>query len=288
MADLPRPSGGAWGSQIPAPILFAAALEAFGDPDAAEIATAVALAESGGRMVVNYSGAETPGSLAGADTCASYGPWQINYCPTRDAGTTYRVNATRSDNPVVHAHSARAIYDGQGWSAWTMYANGGWQSYRGAASRARGDLDATAAALHDAGTDPKFSGQPKGTGDDWWSRITGNLGTIVAYGFGDALGGLFGVSGGGQIAIGEGAVSDLVGDGIGTVWQGIQSFAEFQLAIARWVANPDNWRRLGIGVAGVALVVVGLVIVFRDTATGVVLDAATGGLGGVAADALTN
>lgn len=91
-------------------------------------AVAIALAESGGRMVTNDSIGETPSSRRGVERCASYGPWQINYCPGRDAGSA-RETAANSTDLLTHANIAYDIYAQQGWRAWTMYRNGGYRSF---------------------------------------------------------------------------------------------------------------------------------------------------------------
>lgn len=135
----------AWGAQYTMTQLVDAASAAGFDDANAAIAGAVAMAESGGRMVPNHSIAETPPSRRGIDRCASYGPWQINYCPGRDRGT-YRQQASTSTNLTEHARFAKRVHAEQGWGAWTMYTNDGWRRHIAAASAAVGtrtDTDAS-------------------------------------------------------------------------------------------------------------------------------------------------
>lgn len=125
----------AWETRYEPVQLAEVAYAALKDEAQAAIAVAVALAESGGRMTVNRSAAETPQSLTGVDRCVSVGPWQINYCPTRDRGTI-RERAANSPALALHASAMATVHAQQGWNAWTMYANGTWQRHRAEALEA--------------------------------------------------------------------------------------------------------------------------------------------------------
>lgn len=119
----------AWEDRYTPEQLADVAYAALRDEANAAIAVAVAMAESGGRMTVNRDAAETPESLRGVDRCASYGPWQINYCPTRDRGTI-RERAANEPTLPVHVLAMKQVHAQQGWGAWTMYSNGTWREHR--------------------------------------------------------------------------------------------------------------------------------------------------------------
>lgn len=93
---------------------------------ALDIAVAVALAESSGR----------PAAIGDRDLphrgCRSYGLWQINSCPARDARDPVRRGADPAPllDPAVNAAAAWSISSrGTNWRPWTTYRTGAYRRY---------------------------------------------------------------------------------------------------------------------------------------------------------------
>lgn len=126
---------------LTAPQIYPLARQAgFSGPEAV-IATAIALAESGGR-----SDARGDVSLANAKWGPSIGLWQIRSL-NADNGTGRPRDASRLTDPAFNARSAYSIYKGSGWGAWTVYKTGAYMSKMDAAKTAANnpaDVSATA------------------------------------------------------------------------------------------------------------------------------------------------
>jgi hypothetical protein len=90
--------------------------------DEIKIATAIAMAESGGNTKAHN--AVPPDD--------SYGLWQINMLGAlgRDRQKRFHL-ASYADlyNPVVNARAAYSIYKGSGWQAWTTYTRGTYKKF---------------------------------------------------------------------------------------------------------------------------------------------------------------
>lgn len=93
-------------------------------PQAAETAAAIAVAESGANPdAVGDHNNPSPG-------CASYGLWQINYCPSRDAGTIRAQVAADPTNPALNAKAMAAISgNGHSFTPWTTYRDGAYKKF---------------------------------------------------------------------------------------------------------------------------------------------------------------
>lgn len=83
-------------------------------PAQAVIASAIALAESGGNPLATHK--NNNGST-------DYGLWQINSIHT----SVLHMGDWR--NPVTNAKMARAVYSSQGWKAWTTYNTGAFKKF---------------------------------------------------------------------------------------------------------------------------------------------------------------
>lgn len=99
------------------------------------IMTAVAFAESGGRVeVINSIGC--------------IGPWQINWPVHRKYDRRKLIN-----DPLYNCQAAHEIYNAQGLGAWSAYTNGSWRAHLAAARRGV----AQAAAVKGNASTPKSS-----------------------------------------------------------------------------------------------------------------------------------
>jgi hypothetical protein len=92
-----------------------------GSAGTANIAAAIALAESGGRSTVT----STQAGAAGGASCINVGLWQLATC---GKGAGYTV--TQLQNPDTNAQLAiMGSANGTNWSAWETYANGAYKQF---------------------------------------------------------------------------------------------------------------------------------------------------------------
>jgi len=87
-----------------------------------DVATAVALAESGGNT--NAHNSKPPDN--------SYGLWQINMLGDLGPSRRKQFGIATNDqlfDPNVNAKAAYAIYKGSGWKAWTTYTSGKYKGF---------------------------------------------------------------------------------------------------------------------------------------------------------------
>jgi len=202
---------------------------------------AIALAESGGRTdVIN----DTP-----ATRDYSVGLWQINYYGSLRAGRTasYGSPETLQGDPNAQAKAAIKLSgNGRNFTPWTTYTHNVYKQFMGPAV---------------AGAAPASSGG-------------GGLGlhTIT-----DAGGAVVGAVSAGAGAVVNGASSGLdwlTGGAVGAV----KTMGDAAVVFARFlgaVANPNLWRRLGLGLVGVLVVGLGLMLINRDAIGPAIKDAAT-------------
>jgi hypothetical protein len=119
------------GSQVPVPNLVGLAEEVGFTRNQAAIMAAIAMAESSGN-----SGAHNNNRNTGDD---SYGLWQINMIdrlgPERRAQFGIRDNNQLKD-PRINAKAAKAVFDSQGFNAWSVYRSGAYRQYLPDAQRA--------------------------------------------------------------------------------------------------------------------------------------------------------
>lgn len=106
----------------------------------ATIATAIALAESGGDPTAIGDTGITDGTWG-----PSVGLWQIR-SRRADRGTGRTRDATANRDPFVNARHAREVYQEQNWVAWTVFRTGEYQRYLQRARKAAG-LDSIGDAL---------------------------------------------------------------------------------------------------------------------------------------------
>lgn len=79
-------------------------------PEAAKVAAAIAMAESGGN----------PGAIS---STGDYGLWQIN------ARSWPQFDSRRLLEPAYNARAMATIYKGSGWTPWATYKNGRYRSF---------------------------------------------------------------------------------------------------------------------------------------------------------------
>lgn len=100
--------------QFSAPELQALWIQAGGDPAKANIAAAIALAESGGRTGPGVHSSNPAGGI-------NRGPWQI-----------WSGNPGSSDDPLTNAKTAvRMSKNGTNWGSWETYATGAYKKFLG-------------------------------------------------------------------------------------------------------------------------------------------------------------
>jgi len=199
------------------PDQIAQVARAAGFPEnAVPMAVAVALCESGGNT-------DAHGDIDRPHRgCGSYGLWQINSCPDRDKGSTFRFgdDPSRLYDPATNARTAVAVsVGGANWSAWSTKSKAAAMvptlklagrpapaSAGAAAGAAAGNPGAAAgaAAGADAGAvaTPSNSAGASGpvslTSASTWLRVAQFVGGIVIIGVGASLVGvdIFGAAGG--------------------------------------------------------------------------------------------
>lgn len=183
-------------------------------------ATSIALAESGGR-----SDAVGDVSLQTGKWGPSIGLWQVRSLKAESGKGTTR-DATKLTDPAFNARAAYEIYKGSnGWRNWSVFTNGKYQSNVSTVSQAVG-------AQETAG------------GDAWWQKV------LNAGGWVDVVN----PRPDGQSQIGA-TVNDTVTavtrtDGVLDQLSGLLN----NLSSAEW------WKRVGIGAAGVLVILLALVV----------------------------
>src|SRR5215469_1537542 len=140
------PTGGSTPSS-----LAALWIQAGGDPRVANTMAAIAMAESGGQV-----SAQNPSGAAGL--------WQI----LPSAHPQYNVSELLSD-PLYNAQAAVAVYNSQGFNAWSTYTSGAYRQFLGRSNVIKGY----------GGTRP--GGQPVGSGNGGGSSgATGDPATLLS------------------------------------------------------------------------------------------------------------
>jgi Lysozyme like domain len=124
------------------------------------IATAIALAESGGDASAHNTKGED-----------SRGLWQINVAPTANPDL---IGMALFD-PRTNARAAKIVYDRQGWAAWSVFKSGKYRTHMGEAQMASGQTGPANPAGVGTGGPLEFGG----------SIIQGQLGGLE--GIADAL-----------------------------------------------------------------------------------------------------
>lgn len=212
-----------------------------GDPKAAPTMAAIALAESGGRTdALN----DTP-----ATGDYSVGLWQINYYGSLRPGRTASYGtpeALRAD-PNAQARAAKAISgNGRNFNPWTTYTtrdpNRSYKRFMGPAVSSGG-----------GGVFPDIVGaitNPTAAVAGIVSSAVGGVGTAASAGLNWLTGGTIGA--------------------VSTVGDAAMAFVRF-LGV---VANPELWRRLGMILAGVLVIGLGLTLINRDAIAPIVKEAA--------------
>ena len=127
--------GGVTGSRLTATQIYALARSAGLSPSKAIIATAVALAESGGN----------PSAHNSVRPDDSYGLWQINMIDSLGPARRQQFGI-KSDadllNPAINAKAmAQISNNGTNFSAWTTFARGTYRSFLGSATNAGADVE---------------------------------------------------------------------------------------------------------------------------------------------------
>ncbi|MFG3244848.1 hypothetical protein [Streptomyces sp. NPDC048157] len=208
-------------------------------------ATAVALAESGGRYwVVNSIG------------CV--GLWQINV-PVHVKGHPTWTTAAMKD-PDRNAGAARVLWKDRGWKPWEVYTNGMYAAQMGRARLAVAQVDKTSGAGSgvNVGTG---AGQGGGSVDQAsWETVSGNADQVLLESLIPQLPSLIGPlykwfdSGGGD-ALG-GAVNPL--GPLATMGKAFLAISVMTVRASAWMANPKNWLRVVEVIGGAVALFIGL------------------------------
>lgn len=191
-----------------------AALQAGFTPDQATIMTAIAGAESG--YSTNAYNPKPPDN--------SYGLWQINMLGSMGPERR-RLFGISSNNalfdPAINARAAKAIFDLQGFRAWSTYSSGSYKKHLG-----QGDTGGDGGPLPTLGP----------AAAPWnWPADLGN----AAYGLGQSAGGAVG-----------GAVGDAVG---GAVGDAASSAAQTVLGGVSNILMRGAFLALGVVLIGVGV-----------------------------------
>lgn len=114
-----------------------------GDKEKTKIATAIAMAESGGNAKAHNYNPST-----GDD---SYGLWQINMLGNLGPSRRQQLGISSNDelyDPCKNAKAMSAISsNGSNWSPWTTYTNGKYKSYLDSAAKAANSVTGSASDL---------------------------------------------------------------------------------------------------------------------------------------------
>ena len=198
------------------------------------VATACAIAGWSGSANSGESGGD-PGAI-GDQTLAdnkwgnSYGLWQIRSLRA-EAGTGGTRDETKLLDPTFNARSMFEISGGgSNWQPWSVYTSG----------KYRANMDAAAAHVE----------QLDGGGDGWRDRIV------------QAAGWSFGPAG---ALIGPGA--DLVGGAAGVVTGGVDALGQLgsiASTVTGLIGDPSFWRRVGLFLGGLVLIVGAASLLGRD------------------------
>lgn len=186
--------------------------------------SAIAMAESGGRT--NAHNPIPPDN--------SYGLWQINMIgsmgPSRRRQYGISSNSQLFD-AATNARAAKMILDSQGLKAWTTYTSGAYKKFmpgQGSSGLTQASWD----PLKDFWDD--LLGKPKrGPGSEGWDDDPFDI------------------------------KPDIPDVGLGDVAKGIGTIAEAVQKTAVWMADPNNWVRVGYVVGGVLLAGMGLQIIAK-------------------------
>lgn len=165
--------------------IYRAAREAGFDAASAVRATAIALAESGGRS-------DARGDLRLQTTTwgPSVGLMQIRTLKGETGKGTPR-DITRLDDPVQNMAAAYKISSGgKDWTPWSTYKSGRWKQYLGTAGKASAEAGTTTLATSGGGVVVQPAGLVPGLGD-----FTAKLGVLATKGLFLVLG--LGLVGGG-------------------------------------------------------------------------------------------
>jgi hypothetical protein len=199
------------------PELYALARRAGLSPADAVTAAAVAMAESGGRSWVT-----SPNPDGGTNV----GPWQLDTPGGGGGGYT----VAELQNPWTNAQAmAKASDNGTNWSTWQTYAQGTYQAYTTAATKA--------------------AGQESSGGSSWIDSILHDI---------EAPFGAIGSGATKAASSAAGSVLSLPGD-----VTGFFDTAEKIVDSLLWFTKPESWVRILAGVGGFALLIAGLVFLAK-------------------------
>ena len=190
------------------------------------IAVAVSLAENGAR--------DTNAIHHNSDGSSDYGAWQINSVHA-DLFATHTWN-TLAGNAAM----AYAVYQSQGWGAWTTYKSGAYRSNLGRAQKA-----------HRINISGHGSVGPGAHGSGHGTSNTGS-----------SLDWLYGA--GWNVVQHDGSVTGALMGPLGSqAIGGTVSVAQFLGKLS----DPTLWRRIGIGFAALVLLILGVVVMLASSKT---------------------
>lgn len=229
----------------------------------APLMAGIAEAESGGRTgALNDAGTTT-----GASADYSVGLWQINYLGSLLTGRTqeYGSPGYLQQNPLAQAQAAGALLgNGAGISNWEGDPVG--QYFMNSSSAP--SVSQVLAVVSQKGYDQTQAFDP--------STVTSAQLTSITNPIGEGAGIIGQTIEGGDKAIGDAAAKAL---GLGGATSALNSVD----GLIGWISTPDNWKRAGVFVGGIALVVGGIILFVATSKTGQTAVSDAGQAGGLAA-----
>lgn len=210
--------------------IYAAARAAGFSPSESVIATAIAMAESGGNPAATHH--NTNGST-------DYGLWQIN-----SVHSDLLSGGAKWQDPATNARMARSVYLSQGWHAWSTYNSGAYKKETNPhmAATLKNSHDSVPVSTGDGGGIGGFLG---GLGNDLLGGPTAGLPKQDQPNVGGDLAGL----GSGAVKLGSGVLGSLVPSGLAAVF------------------TVEFWERFGWGLLGFILALIGIGFMIESNKT---------------------
>jgi len=185
-------------------------------------ATAIALAESGGR-----TDAVGDTTITTAKWGPSVGLWQVRTLKAETGKGSYRDIQWLQASPANQAKAAFEIRKGSnGWKNWSVFSSGAYKSKVDGVEQSVGQAAATG-------------------GTAWWQKVLG----LPALGAAAAA----------SAATGQTDAGDYVDAGAAVVSNSDGALAQAK-KVLETLSSPEFWKRFGIGAAGVVLVLVAVIV----------------------------
>lgn len=233
--------------------------------EAAAIAVAVSQAESGFSydVVGDWSLMKDHGGSAPADQGPSIGLWQILSYKSAGGQGGNRDGAANFD-PNHNASAMVAISDiGTGWSPWTTYRYGLHTPFLPSARGAIADVAAgRGASIPPLTYDPHFATGGKPSQNDLLHAVGVDANALLN----KAPGGWTGFVNSTTDLLGSVPGAGVVKNAAGAVTGAVSSTADALGAVGSFLSHlmdPKWWARIGVGAAGLALLALGFLVIFR-------------------------